>query len=51
MDERDKIIIKEFKSRIPQNIKSHLEKIIVYGSRARNEEDEFSTQFFLPCLP
>ena len=42
MDERDKIIVKEFKSRIPQDIKNHLEKIIVYGSRARDEEDEFS---------
>lgn len=42
MDERDKIIVKEFKSRIPQDIKSHIEKIIVYGSRARDEEDEFS---------
>lgn len=42
MDERDEIIVKEFKSRIPQDIKNHIEKIIVYGSRARNEEDEFS---------
>ena len=42
MDEKDRLIIKEFKSRIPQNIQKHLEKIIVYGSRARNEEEEFS---------
>lgn len=42
MDEKDKLILKEFKNRIPLNIKKHLEKIIIYGSRARNEENEFS---------
>jgi len=42
MNEKDRIIVKELKSRIPQSIKRHLEKIIVYGSRARNTEDEFS---------
>jgi predicted nucleotidyltransferase len=42
MNEKDRTIVKELKSRIPQNIKKHLEKIIVYGSRARNTEDEFS---------
>jgi len=42
MNEKDRLIVKEFKSRIPKNIKKHLEKIIVYGSRARDREDEFS---------
>ena len=42
MNEKDRIIVKELKNRIPQNIKRHLEKIIVYGSRARDMEDEFS---------
>ena len=42
MNEKDRLIVKEFKSRIPQSIKRHLEKIIVYGSRARDKEDEFS---------
>ena len=42
MNEKDRIIVKELKSRIPQSIKRHLEKIIVYGSRARDMENEFS---------
>ena len=42
MNEKDRIIVKELKSRIPPNIKRHFEKIIVYGSRARDMEDEFS---------
>ena len=42
MNEKDRIIVRELKSRIPQSIKRHLEKIIVYGSRARDMEDEFS---------
>jgi len=42
MNEKDRHIVKELKSRIPKNIKKHLEKIIVYGSRARDREDEFS---------
>jgi len=42
MNEKDRHIVKELKSRIPKNIKKHLEKIIVYGSRARDKEDEFS---------
>jgi len=41
-DDKDKLIVKEFKNRINQNLRKHLDKIIIYGSRARNEENEYS---------
>lgn len=42
MNEKDKKIIADFKSRIPPEIRGSVKKIIVFGSRARGEEREDS---------
>ena len=42
MDEKDKELILEFKDKIPQEIKKHLKRVIVFGSRARGESSESS---------
>ncbi|MGM0366607.1 MAG: hypothetical protein ACQEP5_08750 [Actinomycetota bacterium] len=42
MDEKDKLAVGEFKRKIPQNIRRHMERIIVCGSRARGWRFEFS---------
>lgn len=42
MNERDKELILEFKSRLPLDLKRHLRKLIVFGSRVRGEASEDS---------
>lgn len=42
MDERDRMLILEFKKRLPPVLKSHLKQLIVFGSRVRGEATEES---------
>jgi predicted nucleotidyltransferase len=42
MDEKDRAIIMEFKSRLRPEIKDHVNKVIVFGSRARGSAAEDS---------
>ena len=42
MDEKDKALILEFKKRFPQELKKHLNRLIVFGSRARGDAEEDS---------
>ncbi|TLD43270.1 MAG: hypothetical protein JETT_0439 [Candidatus Jettenia ecosi] len=42
MKEEDKEIILEFKMQLTEDIRVQIEKIIVFGSRARDEETEDS---------
>ncbi len=42
MDERDRALVLEFKRRIPADLKAHLKRIIVFGSRAKGEATEDS---------
>jgi len=37
MDERDRNLILEFKNRLPEEILTHVRKVIAFGSRARGE--------------
>jgi predicted nucleotidyltransferase len=37
MNEKDRALILEFKRRLPLNMKHHLRRIIVFGSRIRGE--------------
>ena len=37
MGEQDRNIVKELKQRLPVEVKSHLAKLILYGSRARGD--------------
>ena len=34
MDERDRRMVTDFKSRLPEEVKSRVSKVLVYGSRA-----------------
>lgn len=42
MDNKDKLLILEFKKRLPPDAERHLKRIIVFGSRARGEAREDS---------
>lgn len=42
MGEKDRQIVMELKRRLPAEIKSHLARLILYGSRARGEAPEDS---------
>lgn len=42
MDERDKALILEFKNKLPSDLKKHLKRLIVFGSRAKGEAEENS---------
>jgi predicted nucleotidyltransferase len=42
MDERDRALIEELKSRLPAEAIGHLKKVIIFGSRARGEAAEES---------
>jgi predicted nucleotidyltransferase len=42
MDERDKALITDLKERLPQQIKNHIKRFIVFGSRVRGEATEGS---------
>jgi len=42
MTEKDMKIISELKKRIPDDIRKHMKRLIVYGSRARGEAAEDS---------
>lgn len=35
MDNKDRELLADFKNRLPSDLKGHLEKLIVFGSRAR----------------
>lgn len=42
MDEKDKALILEFKSKLPLNLARHLKRIIIFGSRAKGKATEDS---------
>lgn len=42
MKEREKLLILEFKRKLPPEVGRHMRKLIVYGSRARGEAEEGS---------
>lgn len=42
MNEKDKSLIVEFKSRLSSDIKDHLKKLIIFGSRVKGEASEDS---------
>lgn len=42
MGEQDRNIVMELKQRLPVEVKSHLARLILYGSRARGDADEDS---------
>ena len=42
MGELDKILIEEFKRRLPTDIVPHIRQMIMYGSRARGDAEEDS---------
>jgi predicted nucleotidyltransferase len=42
MCKRDETILSELKSRIPEQIRSRIRRIILFGSRARGDEQEES---------
>jgi len=42
MDDKDKLLILEFKKRLPPDAERHLRRIIVFGSRARGGAREDS---------
>jgi len=42
MEEKDKLIMAEFKNRLPDELRRHIKRLIVFGSRARNEASEDS---------
>ena len=42
MDQRDESIVSELKRRIPNDILTHLKKIIVFGSRIKGQQSEDS---------
>ena len=42
MKEADVKIVEEFKSRLPEEVVNHLERLIVFGSRAKGEAPEDS---------
>ena len=50
MTEKDMKIISELKKRIPDDIRKHMKRLIVYGSRARGEAAEDWILMLLSCL-
>lgn len=42
MNERNRALIAEFKSRLPSDLKEHLKRLIVFGSRVKGEAVEDS---------
>lgn len=42
MGERENRMVREFRERLPAQIRPHLRKLIVYGSRARDDADDHS---------
>lgn len=42
MDEKDRVLILEFKKRLPPEIEKHLKRVIVFGSRVRGGATEDS---------
>ena len=42
MDNRDRELLLEFKNRLPADLKGHLEKLIVFGSRAGGTQTDDS---------
>ncbi len=42
MNEKDRELILKFKNRLPSDVKGHLRKIIVFGSRVKGEAKEDS---------
>lgn len=42
MNEKDKALILEFKSKIPSDLARHLKRIIIFGSRANDKATEDS---------
>ncbi len=42
MNEKDKALIVEFKNRLSSDLKAHLKRIIIYGSRAKGDAPEDS---------
>lgn len=42
MDERDRQVVMEFKGRIPNEVRSHVKRMVVFGSRATGTATEVS---------
>jgi len=42
MNERDRALVVEFKSKLPDDLKAHLRNLIVFGSRAKGEASQDS---------
>lgn len=42
MGEQDKLLLEEFKRRLPDDIIQHIRNIIMYGSRARGDAEQDS---------
>lgn len=42
MDDKDKVLIEEFKRSLSEEIKKHVKRIIVFGSRVRGDIEEDS---------
>ena len=42
MGERENRMVREFRERLPAQIRPHVRKLIVYGSRARDDGDDDS---------
>ncbi len=42
MENKDKQIVEDFKKRLPQEVKQHIKKLIVFGSRAADRATEDS---------
>lgn len=42
MNEKDKLLIVEFKSRLSSDLKAHLKQLIVFGSRVKGDASEDS---------
>jgi predicted nucleotidyltransferase len=42
MEERDRILILEFKKQLPADVTAHIRKVIAFGSRVRGQGEEDS---------
>jgi len=42
MDERDRVLILDFKGRLPSEVLAHVKKVIAFGSRARGHGEQDS---------
>ena len=42
MEERDRILILEFKKQLPADVMAHIRKVIAFGSRVRGQGEEDS---------